>query len=88
MKIVTAAKAKTNFSSCLEECQEGPVIVTRNGRPVAALVSVPDDEELERLVLAHTPRFRLLLDAASRRIQKTGGIKHDDFWKSFDSSTE
>jgi len=82
MKIATASKVKTNFNAYLEECEEGPVIVTQNGRPVAVLISAIDDEELERLVLAHTPRFRRLLDAAEQRIQKTGGLKHDDFWKS------
>jgi prevent-host-death family protein len=85
MKIATAAKVKTNFNIYLEECEEGPVIVTKNGRPVAVLIAVIDDEELERLVLAHTPRFRRLLDAAEQRIQKTGGVKHDDFWKSVTS---
>jgi prevent-host-death family protein len=79
---------KTNFNSYLEECQAGPVIVTKNGDPVAVLISVTDDEELERLILAHSPKFRRLLDAAENRIRKTGGIKHEDFWKSFDSSKE
>src|SRR5262245_3535030 len=39
----------------------------------AVVVPVTDEDELERFVLAHTPRFRRLLDAAERRIQKTGG---------------
>jgi prevent-host-death family protein len=86
MKIVSAGKVKTNFGAYLQECQEGPVIVTKNGRPVAALISATDDEELERLVLAHTPKFRRLLDAAEQRIRKTGGIKHEDFWKSIEAS--
>jgi hypothetical protein len=38
---------------------EGWVMVTNNGR-----LPVSDEEELERLVLAHTPRFLALLDAA------------------------
>jgi hypothetical protein len=33
-------------------------VVTKNGRPAAVLVAVSDEEELERLVLAHTPRWR------------------------------
>jgi prevent-host-death family protein len=86
MKVASAAKIKTNFSAYLEDCQEGPVIVMKNGRPVAALISVPDDDELERLVLAHTPKFRRLLDAASQRIKKTGGIKHEDFLKLVEAS--
>jgi prevent-host-death family protein len=82
MKIVPVADVKARFSRYLEESKEGPIIVTKNGRPVAVVVSVTDEDELERLVLAHTPRFRRLVDAAERRIQKTGGIQHKDFWAS------
>lgn len=56
-------------------------MVTKNGRPAAVLVAVSDEEELERLVLAHTPRFVALLDAARDRIKKSGGVRHEDFWK-------
>ncbi|HWX41277.1 MAG TPA: type II toxin-antitoxin system Phd/YefM family antitoxin [Blastocatellia bacterium] len=80
MKIAPVADVKARFSSYLEQSEEGPVIITKNGRPVAALISVPDEEELERLVLAHTPKFRSLLDAAEKRIQRGGGLKHGEFW--------
>jgi len=82
MKIAPVADVKAHFSRYLELSEEGPIIVTKNGRPVAALVSVTEEGELERLVLAHTPKFRHLLDAAERRIQRTGGVKHQDFWAS------
>ncbi|MGH7595437.1 MAG: type II toxin-antitoxin system Phd/YefM family antitoxin [bacterium] len=86
MKIASAGKVKTNFSTYLQDCQEGPVIVTKNGRAVAVLIAATTDDDLERLVLAHTPKFRRLLDAAEQRIQQTGGIKHEDFWKSIEAS--
>jgi prevent-host-death family protein len=81
MKIAPVAEVKARLSSYLEMCADGPIIVTKNGRPAAVLVAVPDEEELERLVLAHTPRFMAMLDSAKRRIKKGKGIKHDDFWK-------
>jgi prevent-host-death family protein len=84
MKIAPVADVKTHFSTYLEQCQEGPVIVTKNGRPVAVLNAASEDGELERLVLAHTPRFRHLLDAAEQRIQQGKGVKHEDFWMAFD----
>jgi len=80
VKIAPVADIKAHFSSYLEQCERGPVIVTKNGRPVAIILSVSDEDELERLVLAHTPRFRQLLDAAEQRIAKDGGIRHEDFW--------
>ncbi|MGD0266022.1 MAG: type II toxin-antitoxin system Phd/YefM family antitoxin [Candidatus Methylomirabilota bacterium] len=81
MKIAPVADVKARLSKYLEECAEGPVVVTKNGRPTAVLVAVTDEEELERLILAHTPRFAALLNAAHDRIKKSGGVRHDDFWK-------
>lgn len=80
MKIAPVAEVKARFSRYLQESERGPIVVTKNGRPVAVLVSVTDEDELERLVLAHTPRFRRLLERAEKRIEKTGGVKHKDFW--------
>jgi len=81
MKIAPVADVKARLSSYLEMCVEEPVIITKNGRPTAVLISVTDEAELERLVLAHTPRFMRLLEASQRQIKKGRGLKHDDFWK-------
>lgn len=81
MKGVSATKVKARFSSYLEQCTEGPVIVTKNGRPTAVLLAVSDEEELERLVLAHTPRFMGLLERAEKQIKRAGGVKHKAFWE-------
>jgi prevent-host-death family protein len=80
MKMAPVAEVKARLSHYLDEAQEGPVVVTRNGRPVAVLAAVTEPYDLERLVLAYTPRFRRLLDEAARRIQAGGGVPHDDFW--------
>jgi prevent-host-death family protein len=81
MKIAPVADVKARLSAYLEMCAEEPIIVTKNGRPKAVLVAVSDQDELEHLVLAHTPRFMAILDAAARRIKKGKGIKHEHFWK-------
>lgn len=81
MRIAPVSEVKARFSAYLRQCVDGPIIITRNGRPAAVLIAAPDDEELERLVLAHTPRFQRLLEAARERIQETGGIGHDRFWE-------
>jgi prevent-host-death family protein len=81
MRIAPVAEVKARLSRYLDVCAESPVVVTRNGRPTAVLVAVRDEAELERLVLWHTPRFRAILEAADRRIEKGGGIKHGEFWK-------
>jgi prevent-host-death family protein len=81
MKIASVADVKARLSAYLKESQEGPVIVTRNGKAVAVLLAVTDDDELERLILAHSPKLHALLDKSRRQIDDTGGIPHDDFWR-------
>src|SRR5690242_21860860 len=81
MKIACIADIKAHLSAYLKESQEGPVVVTRNGKAVAVLLAVTDEDELERLILAHSPKFQALLDKSRRQIEDTGGIPHDAFWR-------
>jgi prevent-host-death family protein len=87
MKIASVAEVKARLSAYLKASEEGPVIVTRNGKAVAVLVAVTDDDELERLVLAHSPKFQTLLDKSRRQIEKTGGIPHEDFWSQVEAES-
>jgi hypothetical protein len=59
--------------------------VTKNGKPVAMLVSVKDEEEIERLILAYSPKFQDILQVAERQIREGRGIKHADFWREVES---
>src|SRR5439155_15661495 len=81
MKIASVANVKARLSAYLKESENGPVVVTRNGKAVAVLLAVTDDDELERLLLAHSPKFQALLDKSRRQIDETGGIPHEQFWK-------
>lgn len=87
MRIASVADIKARLSSYLRATAAGPVVVTRNGKAVAVLVGVSDDEELERLLLAHSPKLRAILDAADRRIDQGAGIEHDDFWRQVESKS-
>ena len=43
MRRAPVAKAKARFGTYLKRCEEGPVIITKSGRPAAALIAVPDE---------------------------------------------
>ncbi len=86
MKIASVAEVKARLSSYLKASAAGPVVVTRNGKAVAVLVGVADDDEVERLLLAHSPKLRAILDAADRRIDEGGGIGHDEFWQQVEAA--
>jgi prevent-host-death family protein len=87
MKIVSMAAVKADLSTYLKESQEAPVIVTRKGKPVAVLLGVTDQDELERLVLAHSPKFQAILEKSRRQIAETGGIPHEQFWQEVEAET-
>lgn len=81
MKIATAADVKAHLGTYLNEIEHGPVIVTRNGKAVAALLPFGDEEDLERLATACSPRVREILRAARERISAGTGVQHAAFWQ-------
>src|SRR5215831_5697168 len=87
MKIASVADVKARLSAYLRESHQGPVIITRNGKAVAVLLAVTDEDELERLVLAHSPKFQALLEKSRRQIEETGGIPHDVFWRDLEAES-
>jgi prevent-host-death family protein len=49
-KKFTVAEAKARFAECLRDAEEGrTVLITRHGRDVAAVVSLLDYEQVQRL---------------------------------------
>ncbi len=82
MKIAALADVKARLSAYVDECEnEGPVIITRNGKAAAVLLAPKDDDDLERLMLAHSRRFQALLSKSRRSIKAGKGVSHDEFWK-------
>ncbi len=88
MKIASVADIKAHFSSHIRAAERGPVVVTRNGKPVGVLLAVEDEEELERLILAYSPRLRTILDAARQRIRAGAGIRHEDLWQEVENGNQ
>ena len=87
MKIAPVADVKARFSSYLRESETGPIIVTRSGRPVAVLLSIEDDDELERLIFAHSFQFKEIIQTARQQIRANKGIPHDEFWQEVEAES-
>jgi prevent-host-death family protein len=83
MKTTTATKLRAELASYLATAE--PVCVTQKGRMKAILVPVTSADEAERWLMANNADLFRLLDAASQRVQKTGGIPHDEFWRRIDA---
>jgi prevent-host-death family protein len=87
MKIASVADMKAHFSAYLKATEQGAVIVTRNGKPVAALVPVADEDEAERLAMAYSPKLQAILDASRQQLQAGAGIPHDEFWRQVEAES-
>ncbi len=49
-KSISVAEAKATFSECIRRVEAGsPMVITRHGKPVAAIVQPGELEQLERL---------------------------------------
>ncbi|MBI1831620.1 MAG: type II toxin-antitoxin system Phd/YefM family antitoxin [Planctomycetes bacterium] len=82
MKIAPVADVKARLSAYLDECEaEGPIVITRNGKPVAVLLAPANDDDLERLLLSRSPRFQALLNRSRKSIQEGKGLSETAFWK-------
>jgi len=88
MKIASVADVKANLSAYIKASTDELVVITKNGKPVAVLLPMEDDDELERLALAYSRRFQTILHEARKQIRATGGIPHDDFWREVEADTK
>ena len=79
MKIDNIREVKTRFSRYIKDLSKtGSIVITKNGRPCAALVPVTEDTDLEALALSQNKRFWTLIDHAIARGKKEGFIDLED----------
>jgi antitoxin (DNA-binding transcriptional repressor) of toxin-antitoxin stability system len=71
MKTVEFAKATLPLSDYTKKVKKEPFIITKEGKPVAALVSITN-ADIETVSLSTHPRFIALIER-SRAKQKAGG---------------
>ena len=86
MKIASVAEIKSQFSAFLKASEAGPVVVTRNGRAVAVIVGVKDEDEIERLLMAYSPRLQAILEASRKQIHEGEVLGHEAFWAEVEAS--
>jgi prevent-host-death family protein len=72
MKFTTLRELKINPSKVLRGLKREAVVVTRKGKPAAALIPL-DEDTLEEFIVAHHPTLLADLDKAFREYQAKGG---------------
>ncbi len=79
MKIENIREVKMKLSRLIRELpRTGSVVITKNGKPCAALMPVTEDTDLEVLALSQNKRFWRMFDAAYERGEKEGWVDFDD----------
>ncbi len=86
VKRASVVEIKSQFSAFLKASEAGPVVVTRNGRPVAVIVGVQDEDEIERLLMAYSPRLQAILEASRQQIREGEVLSHEEFWAEVEAS--
>lgn len=86
MKTVSAAKIAAKFNDYLEASQEQPVVVTRNGKPVAVLLAVANQAEADQVTQNPARSLRSIFEEADEQIRQGAGIPHDQFWREVEQS--
>jgi prevent-host-death family protein len=79
VKIENIKKVKARFNRIVSELPaSGSVIITKNGRPCAALMPITKDTDLEIVALSQNKRFWNLYDSAAEKANKEGWTPLDD----------
>ncbi len=86
MRIASVAEIKSQFSSFLKANAAGPIVVTRNGRPVAVIVGVQDEDEIERLLMTYSSRLQAILETSRKQIREGDVLSHEEFWGEVEAS--
>lgn len=71
MKIESVRVVRERLSQMIRTLPRGPVIITKNGRPCAALVPLEEGTDLEAFLVAHNPRLVSLIE---RGMAQRGGV--------------
>jgi prevent-host-death family protein len=89
MRIAPLADVKARLSAYLDQCgAEGPIVITRNGKPAAVLLVPFDEDDLERLMLGRSPRFQALLNRSRKSIEGGKGLSESTFWNAVKERAE
>jgi prevent-host-death family protein len=80
MKIASIATVKSKLSEYINESKNGAVIITKNGKATAVLLSVFDDDQLEQIILSQSRILKKILDRSVKQMSLGNKIKHSDFW--------
>jgi prevent-host-death family protein len=82
MRRIEIGNATEPLSEYAQRADAGPLVVTVDGRPIAALVPL-EDTDLESLALGADPGFVDIIDRSRRRQAEEGGLSNEEMRRRF-----
>jgi prevent-host-death family protein len=77
LKKVDIAKANGTLADYAQNLQQGPLVVTKKGKPVAVLVPV-EGMDWESLSVSTSPEFLDLIERSRRRQEQEGSLSSEE----------
>jgi prevent-host-death family protein len=81
-RTVELAEATQSLAEYAQQVDDGPIIVTRNGQPIAALVALPNTDA-ETIALSQNPHFLAIIERSRTRQAREGGISSIEMRRRF-----
>lgn len=82
MKVVEKADATATLATYADEVENGPLIITQHGQPIAALVPLVN-ADLETIGLSTNREFLDLIALSRTRLATEGGISAEEMRNRF-----
>ena len=75
MNVATQEEVAADFAGYVKAAKKGPIVVTSKGKPVAVLLGSESEEDVERLLMGHSPKLQSILEAARERAAGTPDLQ-------------
>ena len=82
MKVLKKEEATRTLADYASEIQDGPVVVTDQGQPVAALVPI-ENADLETVSLSTNRQFLDLIERSRSRVRDEGAVSSEEMRRRF-----
>lgn len=84
LRKVEVTEATEPLAQYAEAVEEGPLVVTRDGQPIAVIISV-ENADLETVSLSNHPGFLEVIERSRARQKREGGLSSAEMRALFES---
>jgi prevent-host-death family protein len=81
MKTASSVEVESQFSEYLKASETEPILITREGRPIAVIVGIHNEDAIKRLSMTAPRHLQAILEESRRQIRAEDTLTHEDFWQ-------